>query len=279
MNFPMKSPLEMAAMNKAFKMLVLPAILMLASPVVSQDIPAPPDPPRLVNDLAGILEPQQVAYLERKVVAFDDSTSTQIAIVIVPTLGGYSREDYADRLGEKWGVGRKGKDNGVLILVKPKTDSEKGEARISVGYGLEGVLTDVLMGRIVDNEMIPFFKEGDYFSGINRAVDLVMGLSQGEFTADQVKGDKQGSIAGFVIILIFVIFYIIFRNRSRRQFHTGSTGPSLWSTIWMASMLGGRGGGSSWGDFNSGGGSFGGGGGFGGFGGGSFGGGGAGGSW
>jgi uncharacterized protein len=88
--------------------------------VFSQNIPERPNPPRLVNDFAGMLKSEEVNMLEQKLVAFDDSTSTQIAIVIVPSLGGYDKADYSQRLGEKWGVGQKGKNNGVLILVKPK---------------------------------------------------------------------------------------------------------------------------------------------------------------
>ena len=106
--------------------------------VFSQNIPERPSPPRLVNDFAGMLKPDEVRMLEQKLVAFDDSTSTQIAIVTVPTLNGYDKADYAQQLGEKWGIGQKGRNNGVLILVKPKTPDSRGEVQISTGYGVEG---------------------------------------------------------------------------------------------------------------------------------------------
>ena len=118
--------------------------------VFSQDIPERPVPPRLVNDFAGMLKADEVSMLEQKLVAFSDSTSTQIAIVIVPSLGGYDKADYAQRLGEKWGVGQKGKNNGVLILIKPKTAGSDGQVQISTGYGIEGAIPDLLSGEIID---------------------------------------------------------------------------------------------------------------------------------
>ena len=118
--------------------------------VFSQNIPERPNPPRLVNDFAGMLKSEEVNMLEQKLVAFDDSTSTQIAIVIVPSLGGYDKADYAQRLGEKWGVGQKGRNNGILILIKPKTADSRGEVQISTGYGVEGPIPDITCGEIVD---------------------------------------------------------------------------------------------------------------------------------
>jgi uncharacterized protein len=268
-------------MKTVLNSLVFSLALFFSLPSWAQEVPPRPVPPRLVNDLAGVLSPQQAAYLERKLVAFDDSTSTQIAVVIVRSLGNYTKEEFADILGEQWGVGRKAKDNGILVLLKPKNGNERGEVRISVGYGLEGAVPDALTKRIVENEMIPHFKQNDYFSGLDQGTSVLMELAKGEYTAEQYqKGNKGGSLGLIFPFIVMIILYLVFRNRSRRHYHTGSTDPSVWSTIWMASMLGGGRSSGSWGDFRSGGGSFGGGGGgFGGFGGGSFGGGGAGGSW
>jgi uncharacterized protein len=256
--------------------------LLIFGKVTGQEIPDPLSPPRLVNDYIGLLNENQFRHLELKLRAFNDSTSTQIVIVIVKSLNGLSKEEFADQIGEKWGVGQKGKDNGVVVLVKPKYQNEQGEARISVAYGLEGVIPDALSIRIVQNEMIPAFKEGDYYTGLDRATTTIMSLAKGEFTADQYKKATQGSPLGIAIpIIIIILIFIFMRRNSGNHFNTGSKGgPSIWTALWLASMLGNRGGGGSWGDFRSGGGSFGGGGGgFGGFGGGSFGGGGAGGSW
>jgi uncharacterized protein len=262
----------------------LPFILILLSArILGQNIPQPMSPPRLVNDFAGLLNQNQFRNLEMKLEAFNDSTSTQIVVVIVKSLNGYSREEFADQIGQQWGVGQKGKNNGVVVLVKPKYQNEKGDARISVAYGLEGVIPDAICRRIVDNEMIPAFKQGDYYGGLDRGTTIIMSLAKGEFTADQYDKATKGSPLGWVVpIVIIIIIFLFMRRNSGNHYNTGSHGgPSIWTTMWLASMLGGRGGGGSWGDFRSGGGSFGGGGGggFGGFGGGSFGGGGAGGSW
>ncbi|HPS63628.1 MAG TPA: TPM domain-containing protein, partial [Bacteroidales bacterium] len=125
------------------------------STTLAQDIPVRPDPPRLVNDFAGILSQEDASRLEQKLVIFNDSTSTQITIVIVKSLNGYDKNDFAQRLGQLWGVGQKGKNNGAVVLVKPKYPGEKGEASIQTGYGLEGVIPDALAKRIVEVEMIP----------------------------------------------------------------------------------------------------------------------------
>lgn len=265
--------------------LLLPVIFMMTA--MGQEIPEPMSPPRLVNDFAGILNSGQIRHLEQKLVAFDDSTSSQILVVIVKSLNGLTKEEFADQIGEKWGAGQKGKNNGVVVLVKPKYGNDRGQARISVGYGLEGAIPDAIGKRIVENDMIPYFKQGDYFSGIDKATSTLISLAKGEFTAEQYKKGTGGSLAGILVPIIIIILIIIFmRRNSGNHYTTGSKGTSLWTAIWLASMMGNRGHGGSWGDFRSGGGSFGGwgggsggGGGFGGFGGGSFGGGGAGGSW
>lgn len=103
-------------------------------------------PRRLVNDFAGLLSDSQRQALERKLVDFDRETSTQIAVVTVDDLGDYAPSDFAQRLHDKWGVGREGKNNGILVLVKPSVPGSRGEAYISVGYGLEGVIPDIIGG-------------------------------------------------------------------------------------------------------------------------------------
>ena len=153
--------------------------------ICSQDFPARPVPPRLVNDFAGFLGAGEINALEHKLVAFNDSTSTQIAIVIVKDLNGYDKADYAQRLAEKWGIGQKGLNNGVLILVKPKTPDSKGEVQIAQGYGLEGVIPDLICSEIVDNDILPAFRRGDYYGGLNKATSTIMALARGEYTAAQ----------------------------------------------------------------------------------------------
>jgi uncharacterized protein len=248
--------------------------------VFSQTIPNRPSPPRLVNDFAGLLKPDEANMLEQKLVAFNDSTSTQIAVVTVPTFGGTDRADFAQQLAEKWGIGQKGLNNGILVLVKPKTDESSGQVQISPGYGLEGAIPDITCGEIVDREMIPAFRNGDYYAGINNATNVLMSLARGEFSASQYgnkakKSSGKGSPIGFIIIVIIIIA-VISRGASggSNNKHISTGGLPFWMLLGM--MNSGRGSSGSWGGFSGGGG---GGGGFGGFGGGSFGGGGAGGSW
>ncbi|MBN1198941.1 MAG: TPM domain-containing protein [Bacteroidales bacterium] len=265
---------------KQFKHIILIFILFQGLQAISQDIPPRPEPPKLVNDLAGILAPEQVQQLERKLVEFNDTTSTQITVVTVKSLNGYDKADFAFRIGEQWGVGQKGKNNGIVVLVKPKYGNEQGEAYIAVGYGLEGAIPDAIGIRIVNYEMIPRFKENDYYGGLESGTTTLMELASGEFTAEQYLKKTQHSPYAFLIPLIIlgVVFFLIRSSRARSH----SVGKSIpfWTAFWLLGSMGGNRG--HWNDFHSGGGSFGGGfggGGFGGFGGGSFGGGGAGGSW
>jgi len=244
----------------------------------SQEIPPRPDPPRLVNDLAGVLTAEQVQQLERKLVDFNDTTSTQITVVTVKSLNGYDRAEFAFKIGEQWGVGQKGKNNGIVVLVKPKYGNDRGQAFIASGYGLEGVIPDAIGERIVQLEMIPNFQENNYFGGLDAATTTLMELASGEFTADQYVNKTQKSPYAFLIpLIIMVIVFFLIRSSRARSHSVGKSIP-FWTAFWLLGSMGGNRG--SWNSFNSGGGGFGGGGSsFGGFGGGSFGGGGAGGSW
>ncbi len=258
-------------------------LLLFSLSGIAQEFPDKPVPPRLVNDFAGMLKNNEADDLERKLVAFDDSTSTQIAIVIISDLMGYDKADYAQRLAEKWGIGQKGLDNGILILVKEKTKTSNGEVFIAQGYGLEGVIPDILCREIVDNEILPSFRQDKYFEGLDKATDVLMSLVRGLFPPDKYKksgkNDMRG-IAPFIFIIIFIIIIMFTRSGGgKNNRHIGSKGLPLWMLLSL--MNSGRNSHSgSWGGFSGGGGfGGGGGGGFGGFGGGSFGGGGAGGSW
>jgi len=279
----MKSPLgnkliEMKKIKQFF-----PIILIILSSFWSvsqaQDIPDPMSPPRLVNDFASFLSQNEANQLEGKLRQFNNQTSTQVYIVILKDLKGYAPEDFATRLGEKWGVGQKGKNNGIVILVKPKTIDSRGEVFISTGYGLESVVPDAIANRIVDNEIIPAFKTGAYYDGLDSGVNILISLTKGEFTAEDYQTKTEGRSGGsgiFGIIFMIIIFTSIFGSRGRMGRHSG-VGRSLpfWLLLGMMNS-GGRSHGGMFGDFSGGGGGF---GGFGGGGGGSFGGGGAGGSW
>ena len=254
-------------------------LLLLIPMIVSGQtdvVPARPEPPRLVNDFVGFLTPGEQNQLERKLVAFDDSTSTQIAIIIVKSLDGYDVSEVATRIGHAWGIGQKGKNNGIVILVKPKTSNEAGKVAIATGYGAEGSVTDALSRRIIEEDIFPAFKQGKYYQGLDKAVSTLYSLLRGEFTPSQylAKAKKHKGSKFPVAILVFIVIIVValFNRRSSngtRQFSSGGGIP-----FWLLMMGSGRSSGSgSYGDFQSGGNEF------GGFGGGDFGGGGASGSW
>ena len=261
--------------------LCLMGFLLFANIGFAQKIPARPNPPRLVNDYADILSDKEERALEHKLVAYSDSTSTQICVVTVTSLDGTTSDDFAQKLGEKWGVGTKN-NNGVVILVKPKTADELGDVSIQVGYGMEPYITDAVNYGIRTKEMIPAFKEGNYYKGIDNAVDAIIGLASGAYKADKYAEDdiSDGAILAGLIFVIFLYLVLKSFNNTTKGGNTGSGKGSFWrGLLWGLLLSGGgrRGGGSSWG----GGGSWGGGsswggssGGFGGFGGGHFGGGG-----
>ncbi len=253
-------------------------ILIIPASIYAQTFPQRPSPPRLVNDYTKTLKPEEIDSLERKLVQFDNTTSTQIVVVIMETLNGYPISDYTIRLGEAWGVGQKEQDNGAVLLAAMKDR----EVFIATGYGLEGVIPDALAKRIIERDIKPYFRQGSYYEGLDRATDSMIALAKGEYTVES--HSKPGEAVYFRIswlFLIFLIFFIIMMlGRARRmQGIAANNNLPFWLALILANM-GNRSQRGKWDDFSSGGGSFGGGsGGFGGFGGGSFGGGGAGGKW
>jgi len=251
--------------------------LLLLNQAPLNAIPEKPDTPKLVNDFANFLPKDKSHQLEQILNDFEKKTSNQIAVVTVKDLEGYAISDYAFRLGEQWGIGKEGKDNGILILIRPKTKDTKGRAFIATGYGLEGAVPDVVAKRIVDQEMIPRFKKGRYYEGILASVKVLFELTKGEYTAEQYIQQKESTNPAPFLILAILVFIVI-RNLSRaNRYRKRSVGHSVpfMTALFLGSTMGSSRG--SWNNFSSGGG--GGMGGFGGFGGGGFGGGGAGGSW
>lgn len=252
------------------KLLLIFSLLLsvCVSAQVEKVIPARPSPPKLVNDLAGLLTDYQVKDLERKLVAYDDSTSNQIAIVIVKSLDDYEANEYAVALGRKWGIGNKDFNNGVVVLISTGGGEGNRDAYIAPGYGLEGAIPDITAKAIVENELIPNFKEGNYYRGLDQATDAIIKAAAGEYKAPANYGSKKKKGVGLgTIIFIIILLLVIFGG--------GAAGGG---TYVSRGGFGGWRGGSGWsgGGWSGGGG---GGGGFGGFGGGSFGGGGAGGKW
>lgn len=267
------------------KLFILLSIVALTVFAYAQ-IPDRPNPPRLVNDFASILSNEEANQMENSLLQFAQATSTQIVVVSVPDLEGLAPSDFAFKIGEKWGVGQKGKNNGLVVLVKPKQANSKGEIYIATGYGMEGVLPDGLLnGKVIEIEIIPYFKQNNYYAGLMSGLKVIMDISKGEYTAEQYQQNVAGKGGGIIpIVIIFILIFVvlpIIKGRNNRFYAPGKSLP-----FWLAmSMLSGRNKHNGmFDDFSSGRGGFGGfggdsGGGFGGFGGGSFGGGGAGGSW
>ena len=227
---------------------------------------------RLVNDYSGILSDKQRNTLEQRLVAFNDSTSNQILVVITPTLGGDDENAVAQRIGQTWGVGQQDFNNGVVILIKSKTQDENwGAVAISTGYGVEGALPDLFCKRIIDDEMIPQLSDGDYYRAVVKALDIIQPVMAGEYSYAQYRRDGRRAALislGTFLALIAVAFILLRRyvKKHPEQFNNNGNnhrGPG--GGIFIGGFPGGFGGGR--------GGGF--GGGFGGFGGGRFGGGGA----
>jgi len=250
-------------------------ISVFATAQIEKVVPPKPNPPRLVNDYTKTLTPEQTQALEQKLVAYDDSTSSQIAVVIMNTTGDYSVEEVALQIIRSWGVGGKEHSNGVVLLVA----KDDHKIRIEVGYGLEGAIPDVTAKSIIDHDLTPNFRKDDYYRGLDDATDDIIKAAAGEYKAPADYHKKGGPFPfGAIIFIIIIIILAISRGGpgggmiSRRGYGGFGTG-------WIiGSMLGGMGRGSGW-SGGGGGGWSGGGGGFGGFGGGGGGGGGASGGW
>lgn len=225
----------------------------------SDDIPTIVDP---VTDMTNTLSRGEYYELRRQIIQFEDSTSNQIVILMVPSLQGNEIRDYGIRVLEKNKIGQKGKDNGVLILVA----KDDRKVSIEVGYGLEGVLTDALCDQIIRNEIRPRFREGDYVGGLSAAITAIMQVTRGEYTAEK-KNNNDDWIG--VLFILGVILFATLASFRRRHYSISSHGYRRHNDWWWG---GGFGGGGGFGSFGGGGGGW-------SAGGGSFGGGGASGSW
>lgn len=251
-------------------------ILVFCFGSTAQNIPARPDPPRLVNDLAKQLNASEIDALEQKLVAYNDSTSTQIALVIIPSTGDYPIADYAFALGRQWGVGQEGKNNGIVILWA----SGDRTVFIATGYGMEGAIPDAIAKRIITQVIIPDFKNGMFYRGLDRGVDAIIKYAAGEYKADPSREQEDGFPIGLIVFIVIFIVILIAISSGGKGGGNAGRGYNAGPVFWPYTTYSGRGRSSgSWGGGFGGGSGWGGGGGFGGFGGGSFGGGGAGGSY
>ena len=175
---------------------------------IEKVIPQRPSPPRLVNDFTNTLTPEQVQALENKLVAYDDSTSNQIAIVIIPTMNDYPIEDVSLRILREWGVGNKEKNNGIVILIA----KEDRKIRIETGSGLEGAVPDIIAKSIIDNDITPNFKAGNFYRGLDEATDDLIKAAAGEYKAPEgynQKGANRGIGFGKIFPALFILFIIL----------------------------------------------------------------------
>lgn len=246
--------------------------------VFSQKLPDAPN--QLVSDYTGTLSTAELQSLERKLLNFEDSTSNQIAVVLVNTTDGYDVADYAVRLAKKWGVGGKEHNNGVVLLAALNDRT----VTIQTGYGMEGALPDIITYRIIQNEIKPSFSQGQYFEGLDRATDAIIAYTKGEYKAERKEQKEEGgSVTSIIFFIIVVVIIISISSKGKGGGGKGGgrvmTGKGASDIFWWTLLNNmGRGGSGGYGGGGGFGGGFGGGSG-GGFGGGGFGGGGSSGNW
>lgn len=241
--------------------------LIVSNSVTAQfQIPEKPSFQTSVYDYANVLEQVEKQELEQKLVRYSDSTSTQIVVITVAEINGEDIGILTPKWAHEWGIGQKDKDNGILILLAKK----ERKIWIAPGYGVEDRLTAGITGEIVRNNIIPEFKKGNYYEGLDNGATSIFEVLKGKYKGTR---KKDFNVFPFIIIIIFIVLFIILASRGNKNGNSGgSTGFDLSDIIILSSL--GR---SSGRGFGGGGGSS---GGFGGgFGGGGFSGGGAGGSW
>ena len=237
------------------KKFLLTLFAIVLSSTIFADIPAPTN--KLVNDFASVMTTEQVLELECALRQYNDSTSTQVCVVTVESLDDLSPAEYAQQLGEKWGVGQAGKDNGVIILVKKKTKESGGDVFIATGYGVEGLLPDAICKRIVERTMIPKLEEGDYHGAIVDAISEIQKYLSGEFKADEINSEDFSWWNIAIIVFIFILFIMFIADvgsHSGGSSSYGSGGSSSFSSGGSSSISfsfggGGFGGGGSGGSF------------------------------
>ncbi|MBL0190970.1 MAG: TPM domain-containing protein [Saprospiraceae bacterium] len=257
------------AMNLAVRLAFALIFLAISLPSFAEiKIPIKPNPPRLVNDFAGILSPSYIAQMEHSLRLYADSTSNEIAIITIKGLDDYPAIEYAYTIGDAWGIGRKGKDNGVVILIAPNDR----KLAIAPGRGLTGALPDITCKQIIRRDFSPQFKAGNYEAGISQGVSSIINSIQGEFSADPSSAEGDPLVT---LLIMFFIFFLLFflmyrmakRNKSfttvnqrgwRDQYPSSRGDGGIW---WFPTgggdfdnnRGGGGGGGSSWGGFGGGG--------------------------
>ena len=188
-----------------------------AAGAMAQWCPEPTN--QLVNDYGNVLSAEQRNSLEQRLVAFDDTTSNQILIVITPSLHDCEIMDLGTRIGTTWGVGQKDTKNGVVILIKSKeTEDDYGDVAILPGYGLEGALPDIFCKHIIDDEMIEPLSQGDYYGALVAALDVIEPVCTGEYSYERYKKEENRILFGFLgALLLFVVILVLLDRYSKRH--------------------------------------------------------------
>lgn len=239
---------------------ILLVALFVAGPLLALDVPPPPT--QWFTDQASLLNSSDAAALNQKLAAFEQRSGAQFIIYVFRSLEGEAVEDFTIRCAERWKVGNKKYDNGLILFVFV----EEKKVRIEVGYGLEGTVTDAFSSRVIREQIAPRFQQGDYAGGLNAAADaLIARISSKEAPVDPVSG-RGGSGAQPIFFLLMVIVILIFVASAVTRSRPGCGGcfwPMLFFPGGGGTTFGGggwSGGGGGFGGFSGGGGSFGGGG-------------------
>jgi len=242
-------------------------LFLLAAPLFALDVP--PTPTHWFTDTAGVVDSASAAALDQKLSSFEQQSGTQFIIYIFPTVGGEAIEDFTVRCAEKWKVGNKKYDNGLILFIFLK----ERKARIEVGYGLEPTITDAVSARVIRNDLAPHLRQNDWVGGLNAAADSLMSqITKKEQPVAPVQprgtssAPEPGKVDIFALVILFLVFVFVVLPLLRRGGCGGCGGCGLPFLFWPGgggggfTMGGGGWGGGGGGGFSSGGGSFGGGG-------------------
>ena len=181
-------------------------ILTVSMAFAQMPVPKKPVPPRLVNDFTNTLTSEQVEALENKLVAYDDSTSNQVAVVIIPSTNDYPIADVALGILRDWQVGTAKNNNGLVLLIA-KNDRDLW---IATGYGLEGAIPDITAKNIIENTILPQFREDNYYAGIDHGVNDIMRAAAGEYQGTGKKRTKEKGISiGRIIFILIILFFVL----------------------------------------------------------------------
>lgn len=244
--------------SSTIKYIMLVAIMLMTSITASADIPPRPSNANdLIYDYANVIDSTYLTTIRDSLRALYMYNKTQVVVITVESLDGMDIEDYCQELFQKWGIGDKEKNNGVLVLVKPKTETSNGKVRIHTGYGAEGALPDLLCKKIQTDSMIPAFKENNYGLAILKAVNLISPAMKGEYPQDIAnflkEKEKEKESNSRIAVIVYVILYIIlfglvwyfFFMPTKKDWYSIMASPLFAATV-ASSSSGRRSGGSSW---------------------------------